>query len=140
MFFIAGCRNENSKIHSTDITVEKKNAKIETPEYLEGKKYFNQYCMACHMQDGMGVPGMNPPLVKTSWVLGDKARLIGVVLNGLSGDIEINGELYSNSMGSFATLEDKEIALVLSYVRQSFGNDAGPVTQEEVAKVRASIK
>ena len=51
MFFIAGCRNENSKIHSADKTVEKKNAKIETPEYLEGKKYFNQYCMACHMQE-----------------------------------------------------------------------------------------
>lgn len=92
------------------------------------------------MQDGMGVPGMNPPLVKTEWVLGDKERLIGVVLNGLSGDVEINGELYSNTMGSFAMLKDKQIALLLSYVRQSFGNDADAISEKEVANVRASIQ
>lgn len=100
-----------------------------------GKVVYDQYCLACHMQDGSGAPRMNPPLIKTKFVLGDKKKLIGIVLNGLSG-VEIDGEDYSNVMASHNFLTDQQIADVLTYVRNSFGNKASAVTVAEVKAVR----
>jgi len=105
-----------------------------------GKKVYENYCLACHQADGTGVPRLNPPLVKTSYVLGDKKVLIGIVLNGLDEEIEIDGEVYSNVMASHDFLKDQEIADVLTYVRNSFGNKASAVSPEEVAKIRAANK
>jgi mono/diheme cytochrome c family protein len=79
---------------------------------------------------------MNPPLKKTKWVLGDKKTLVGIVLNGLDKEIEVNDETYSNTMPSFAMLSDKEIADVLTFVRNSFGNKASQVTEADVKKLR----
>jgi mono/diheme cytochrome c family protein len=103
---------------------------------MAGKKVYDQYCQVCHMANGKGVPNLNPPLANTDWVTGDKERLIGVVLNGLSDPIEINGETFQNAMASHSFLSDEQIAGVLTYIRGSFGNDASAVTAEEVAAVR----
>jgi len=105
-----------------------------------GKKVFETYCLACHQADGTGVPRLNPPLVKTSFVLGDKKMLIGIVLNGLDQEIEIDGDVYNNVMASHDFLKDQEIADVLTYVRNSFGNKASAISPEEVAAVRAARK
>lgn len=105
-----------------------------------GKKLYDLYCMSCHMPDGTGVPRLNPPLSKTSWVLGDKKRIISVVLNGLDEQVEIDGEVYQNVMAPHDFMTDQEVADVLTYVRNSFGNKASPVTPAEVKTVRASIK
>ena len=114
-------------------------AEVEVPEeLLAGKKVYDALCGACHMSNGKGVPSMNPPLNKTEYVLGDKDRLIGIVLNGLQDPIEINGETFQNIMASHAFLSDQQIADVLTYVRQSFGNNASPVTVEEVVERRAN--
>ncbi|MEO0471375.1 MAG: cytochrome c [Bacteroidota bacterium] len=126
-----------SKSAPTEATSEKAVAENLSPQQVQGKKVYNTYCFACHMQDGNGVPGLNPPLIGTDWVLGDKERLIGVVLNGMSEPIEIDGELYSNVMNPHAFLSDADIAAVLTYVRSAWGNDAGPLTAAEVASVRA---
>ncbi len=106
-------------------------------ELTAGQKVYTQYCQACHMQNGKGVPGLNPPLVNTEWVAGDKERLIKVVLNGLSETLVIDGETYQNAMASHAFLSDQQIADVLTYVRNSFGNDASAVVKDEVAAVRS---
>ena len=90
------------------------------------------------MQNGMGVPGLNPPLSKTDWVNGDKERLIKVVLNGLTEPIEIHGEVYQGVMASHAHLSDAEIAAVLTYVRSNFGNQSGEISEAEVAAIRAA--
>lgn len=111
-----------------------------TAAITRGKLLYKQYCMSCHQENGTGVPRMNPPLVKTEYVLGDKTKLIGILLNGLNEDVEINGEYYSNPMPSQAALKDQEIADILSYVRNSFGNKASTVSAAEVAAVRATIK
>jgi len=102
-----------------------------------GKKIYGQYCLACHMADGAGVPNMNPPLTKTSYVLGDKTRLINVILNGLSTGEEIDGETYTNIMPPHNFLTDQEIADVLSFVRNSFGNKASGISVAEVKALRA---
>jgi len=105
-----------------------------------GKLVYTRICLSCHMADGGGVQNMNPPLVKTTFVLGNKKKLISIVLNGFSENVEINGDTYTNVMASHSYLKDKEIADVLTYVRNSFGNKASAVTALEVKKVRASKK
>jgi mono/diheme cytochrome c family protein len=81
---------------------------------------------------------MNPPLVKTTYVLGDKSKLIKIVLNGFDEDVEINGETYSNTMAAHDFMKDQEIADVLTYVRNSFGNKASAVTAAQVKVTRAT--
>lgn len=100
-----------------------------------GKIIYETYCLACHQEDGSGVPNMNPPLIKTDWVLGDSTRLINVILKGLK-NTEINGDSYSNEMPSHDFLTDYQIAEVLSYVRKSFGNQASAISSQVVKKQR----
>jgi mono/diheme cytochrome c family protein len=101
-----------------------------------GKKVYESTCLACHQANGSGVPGMNPPLKQTKWVTGSKDTLINIVLNGMSEEIEVNGEYYDNVMPPHSHLKDQQIADVLTYIRNSFGNKASAVTEEEVKKLR----
>ena len=105
-----------------------------------GKKVYDSICLACHMADAMGVPRMNPPLVKTSLVKGSKTKLIQIVLNGMKGESEIDGETYTNEMAPHADLSDQQIADVLTYVRNSFGNKGSAVSASEVKQVRTKSK
>ncbi|MDB5109165.1 MAG: cytochrome c [Mucilaginibacter sp.] len=105
-----------------------------------GKKVYSTICISCHQADGGGVPNMNPPLIKTTYVLGNKSKLISILLNGFNENVEINGNTYSNTMPSQDFLKDQEIADVLTYVRNSFGNKASAVTVAEVKKGRAAKK
>jgi glucose/arabinose dehydrogenase/mono/diheme cytochrome c family protein len=100
-----------------------------------GKTVYMQNCAACHQEDGGGVSNLNPPLTKTSYVLGDKTRLINVVLKGLSQQ-DVDGEKYGNAMPPLNYLTDKQIADVLTFIRNSFGNKASAITEPEVKKVR----
>lgn len=102
-----------------------------------GKIVYDQYCLACHQTDGSGVPQLTPPLIKTSFVRGDKTNLINIILKGLRG-LEIDGERYDNPMPVFDFLSDKEVADVLTYVRNNFTNKASGVKPEEVSSVRKS--
>lgn len=104
-----------------------------------GKIVFSNICVACHMADGAGVQNVNPPLIKTTYVLGDKTKLITIVLNGLADEIQVNGDTYSNVMPAHDYMKDQEIADVLTYVRNSFGNKAPAVSVAEVKKVRAAV-
>jgi mono/diheme cytochrome c family protein len=101
-----------------------------------GKLVYEQTCLACHQADGSGVPRMNPPLIKTKWVLGDKNTLINIVLRGLNEEIEVEGETYHNAMPPHNFLTDQQIADVLTFVRNSFTNKASAVTVAEVKKAR----
>jgi mono/diheme cytochrome c family protein len=112
-------------------------AQGKSKQLLNGKKVYDMYCQACHQADGNGVPRLNPPLVGTVYVTGSKTRLIDIVLKGLSDPIEINGEEYNNPMAAHSFLTDQQIADVLTYIRNSFGNKAGAVTVAEVKKQRA---
>jgi len=111
-----------------------------TASIARGQKVYLQYCLSCHQIDGGGVPNMNPPLIKTSYVQGDKVRLIKVVLNGFAQNVEIDGESYSNNMPPQAMLKDQEIADVLTYIRNSFTNKGAAIITAEVKAVRAKNK
>lgn len=104
-----------------------------------GKTVYTTYCLSCHQANGGGVPNLNPPLSKTTFVLGDKKKLIGILLKGMNEEVEINGNYFSNTMPAQAFLKDQEIADVLTYVRSNFGNKASAVTATEVKAVRKTV-
>lgn len=99
-------------------------------------------CNGCHGPNGMGTAGKIPPLAGSEWVMGDAKTVAAIVLNGLSGNIQVTGKPFSKeAMTPFGpTLSDGDIAAVISYVRNEWGNTAEIITAEEVAKVRARIK
>jgi len=105
-----------------------------------GKKVYNATCLACHQADGLGVERMNPPLVKTKWVLGNKKALAKIVIDGLKGgEIEIDGDDFHNPMPpQRGQLTDQQIADVLTYVRNNFGNKASAVTVADVKAARTT--
>jgi len=113
-------------------------AKVPVAPVSPGQQVYQQYCLTCHQSDGSGVPGLNPPLKQSDWVVGDKTRLINVILKGLQEPVEINGDTYDNVMPAHDFLSDKEVSDVLTFIRSNFNNKADAVTTEEVKKVRAA--
>jgi mono/diheme cytochrome c family protein len=105
-----------------------------------GKQVYLQVCLACHQVDAGGVQGMTPTLVKTTYVLGPKTPLIKIVLNGMTGAVTVNGDDFHNVMAPHSDLTDQQIADVLTYVRNSFGNKASAVTVTQVKAARAANK
>ncbi|MBB5352328.1 putative membrane-bound dehydrogenase-like protein [Haloferula luteola] len=104
-----------------------------------GKVVFSQTCIACHGLDGKGVPGAFPPIDGSDWLTGEAELPIRIVLHGLQGPLKVSGQEYNSVMAPLGgSLNDQQIADVLTYVRQSWGNDAAPVTVDEVSKVRAA--
>jgi len=103
-----------------------------------GKIVYESTCLPCHQSKGSGVKGMNPPLINTRYVLGVKDSLVNIVLNGLNEEITINGQQYNNPMPAQAQLKNEEIADVLTYVRNSFGNKASMITPDDVKKLRSN--
>ena len=114
--------------------------------FKKGKEIFARdgYCATCHQPDGQGLSASQyPPLANTKWVLGSEDRLIKIVLKGLLGPIEVNGKKYPGQvpMTPFeGLLNDEEVAAVLTYVRNSFGNQASAIQPEKVKQVRAAVK
>lgn len=103
----------------------------------DGAKIFAATCQACHQVSGLGVPNQFPPLVGNEWVLGNEDRLVMIVLHGLVGEIEVEGETFNGAMPTLGpTFSDAELAAVASYVRRSWGNSAAPIATATVTRVR----
>ncbi|HYX07340.1 MAG TPA: cytochrome c [Bacteroidales bacterium] len=113
---------------------------IDLSKMESGKEVYNRTCLACHQTNGQGVPGTFPPLVETKKVLGSKDTLITLLLKGMSGQVEVKGEMYSGTMPPQDYLSDEELANVLTYIRKNFGNSASAVTEEEVKSIREKIQ
>jgi glucose/arabinose dehydrogenase/mono/diheme cytochrome c family protein len=107
----------------------------ETSSNNAGKNIYTSSCVTCHQQDGRGTGTMIPPLSNTSYVSGDKDKLINIVLKGIRKE-KIDGKEYSNVMPPFSQLSDEDIANVLTYVRSNFGNSASAITNNDVKKLR----
>lgn len=99
-------------------------------------------CGACHGQNGEGQEGAGPPLAGSEWVTGPISNLIKIQLRGLAGPIEVRGVLYDNFVAGMAPMAyqtDEQIAGVLTYIRNSFGNKASAVKPEQVAALRGEV-
>ena len=131
---------------------KKKEAKLETDllgndlvMFKEGQKLFAKdgYCNTCHQTNGKGLVSSGfPPLAGSNWVTGNEDRLIKLVLKGLMGPLEVSGVKYPGQVPMTpygGLMNDKEIAAVLTYVRNAFGNKASVIRPEKVKAVRASV-
>ena len=104
-----------------------------------GKLVYDALCLNCHQPEGKGLPGIYPSIAASDWAGGDPQRLIKMLLHGLTGPIQVNGQEFKQlailpmpPMG----LNDQQMADVLSYVRANFSNKAPAVTPDQVKAVR----
>lgn len=109
-----------------------------------GTRLFANNCQACHQASGQGVAGAFPPLAGSRWVTDDDGtRMAKVLLRGLQGEVVVKGNTYNGNMPSYGdnglNWSDRDIAAVITWVRQAWDNGASAVSEEHVAEVRASI-
>ena len=105
----------------------------------EGRKVYATNCLGCHMDNGMGVPRMNPPLVNSPYVMGHPNSLIELVLRG-SEFFGATKRSYNNQMASFHALTDAEIASLLTYIRNNYAKTGDEISADEVKTVRSKLK
>ncbi len=101
-----------------------------------GETIYNQTCLPCHQANGQGIPSVFPPLAKSDYLNADHDRAAAYVMFGKQGPITVNGVKYNQIMTP-TTLNDQQVADVLTFVLNTWGNDGGDVTAEQVQQVRA---
>jgi mono/diheme cytochrome c family protein len=136
--FSATIYNENGKPGGTAAAA----ATAPDPVAL-GKRQFQSACMVCHQANGLGIPAAFPPLAGSEWANGSEERVIRIVLHGLGGEVKVGAATFNGVMPSFGNVpgsgynwRDDQIADVLTYVRQEWGNKAAPITPEQVTAIR----
>jgi mono/diheme cytochrome c family protein len=138
--------NGKSVVQKKEETIATDLKGAERELFVKGKALYNKegFCVTCHQPDGGGLSASGfPPLAGTKWVTGNEERLIKVVLKGMQGSIEVLGRQYGGQvpMTPFGgMMKDDEVAAVLTYVRNSFGNKAPAISSEKVKEVRATTK
>ena len=138
----AGLQGRPVHPSATDKNYSAQDAGSQDAVMILGKDVYSRpgSCSTCHQPDGNGLPDAGfPPLANTDWVTGDKELLIKITLKGLTGPIEVNGRTYPGQVpmtGFESLLSDQELAAVLTYVRNSFGNEASTVSPADIKTVR----
>jgi len=102
-----------------------------------GEEVFKSNCMACHQENGQGVPEAFPPLAKSDYLGSDKVKAIKTVTGGLQGKVTVNGQTFDGVMPAWS-LSDEEIAEVLTYIYNNWGNGGADVTSDEVKAHRVA--
>lgn len=131
---------ENRKSRSYIKTPDEEKDRLNKGSLLEGGILYNTYCASCHQRDGKGDNNRFPPLANSEWVKDDTDKLIELVLNGLQGEIIVNGKSYNGLMPANDHLDDHAIASILTYIRRNFNNKSSPISTLQVNKVRANAK
>ena len=120
------------------------NPKMLEKTYPRGVAAFKTVCQTCHGADGNGVKSLAPPLNRSDWVMGDKRRLIPILLYGLNGPVMVNGTMYQPpeynaempAIGNNKELTDEDIAQLLSYIRNAWGNKGSRITRDDIGDAR----
>ena len=108
---------------------------------VDGAKVFATTCAACHQVSGDGLEDKYPPLNGSEWVTGDEAKVIRIIMHGLTGPVDVAGQTFDGAMPAWGVvLKDPEIAAVATYVRSAWGNKAAPITVAAVTAVRSATK
>ena len=117
-------------------SAQEKKFKPDTEVHARGAAIYAVTCIACHQPDGKGMTGAFPTLDGSEWLTGDKSVPIRILMNGLIGPVKVAGQDFNSAMPAHVDLDDAKVSDVLTYVRQSWSNDAAPVTTAEVKSVR----
>jgi mono/diheme cytochrome c family protein len=102
-----------------------------------GQAVYSSYCQSCHMEDGAGLPGVFPSLVKTG-NLKDPNRLVKIILQGMRGPLTVDGEKYNGEMAP-TNLTNQEVADVINYIRNTWGNQEPIITAKDVEKGKQAV-
>ncbi|MGF1581593.1 MAG: c-type cytochrome [Gemmataceae bacterium] len=129
---------------STIIDLSYRKSRTYKKAFASGQRHYVTHCMGCHQIDGLGAEKFGPPLVGSEWVTGDPKVAIRIMLNGITGPIEVDGTTYKSpeilplmpGLRHNEDLTDEKAADLLTYVRNAWGNEAPPVTAQTVARVR----
>lgn len=138
VLFFAACSGGGNESQKTTSDIPKPKEVELSPleiKMAEGKKVYDKTCLACHQANGNGVEGAFPPLASSDFFAGDKLKLVSNIVNGIKGEITVNGKKYNTEMPK-QPVTDEEAASVATYVLNSFGNGGGDVTVAEVLSVK----
>ena len=134
---LGGCSKGSQTASTTTTTTTAAEKSPANVAVVNGSTVYQTNCSSCHGADGKGSPGAFPPLAGNPFVTGDPARVIHVVKNGLTGPVKIGSQTYNGAMPAWAgTLKTEQIAAVVTFIRNSFGNKASVVTAGEVAAAK----
>jgi nitrite reductase (NO-forming) len=106
-------------------------------QIAKGKSVYMQTCFVCHQVNGEGIPGQIPPLANSDYLMADRFRAVRNILFGQTGEITVNGKPYTGTMIPLNYLNDEDVANVVTYVVNSFGNSGDAVKPEEVRRIRS---
>jgi len=101
-----------------------------------GKEVYTNNCVSCHNEDGKATAGLYPPLAQSDYLQKSVDTLIHVILSGQSGEVTVNGEKYNDNMLAFDYLSDDQVADVLNYVRNTWGNKMPAIIPAQVKALR----
>ena len=101
-----------------------------------GKAVYSRTCIACHQPTGLGLPPVFPPLAGSEWIAKSASIAVRNIVNGMMGPVTVKGVTYNSMMPPVAGLSDKDIADVVTYVNNSWGNTGAIVTEAEVAAIK----
>jgi mono/diheme cytochrome c family protein len=119
------------------VSNEKSFGQNTTASMENGKSIYSTYCMSCHMEDGNGLEGVYPSLVKTS-SLADKNRLVKIITQGIRGPIDVKGVHYDAEMAGME-MSDQDVADVINYIRNTWGNKSSLIKASEVAPAKKAV-
>lgn len=116
-------------------------AEVDRKQFALGRQQFLNVCSGCHGPDGGGIRRFAPPLRESEWVLGDEKRLSLILLHGMEGPLEVNGKSYDAPeilpvMPSFSTMDNGDLAAIMTYIRREWGHTADPVSAGTVGGIR----
>lgn len=125
--------------------VQKKHSlsEAEQKQFALGRQHYLSTCAGCHGTDGAGLNRFAPPLIGSEWILGDEKRLALIILHGIEGPVNVAGKVYNTPdilpvMPAHSTMDDAAITAILTYIRNEWGNDAGPVNWRTVGTTRVT--
>jgi nitrite reductase (NO-forming)/hydroxylamine reductase len=131
-------KTQDDVVYVAEVAVA--NAATITERISHGEKLYVANCAACHQTNGKGLTGAFPPLVESDYIAESPMNAVAAVINGLSGKITVNGTNYTSVMPNLSYLSDSDVADVVTYVINSFGNKGGEVNAAQVAAARGGEK
>ena len=113
------------------------NLSCQSEPFKQGKILYFNFCANCHMDDGSGLESLYPPLANSDYLKDDPLKMVCIIRHGMEGEISVNGKTYNQAMEGIPQLSEFEIANIINYINQAWGNDLGFV---KLGDVRARLE
>lgn len=131
---LIACSSSTSEHTDKESATTDRRTEIRLQQYMvQGKSLYQLHCANCHQQDGQGLAQLYPPLAKADYLMDDLERAACIIKNGMTGEITVNGIKFNQAMPANQNLTPIEIAEIVTYISNSWGNDAGLTSTRKVS-------